>query len=43
MAKRHTTVNPAEKLTCVLDDWEINDAVITGIKDNTKKILNYLL
>lgn len=36
----YTTVNLAEKLTCILDDWEINGEVTTLITDNAKNIVN---
>jgi len=36
MKERHTAVNLAEKLTRILDDWEINGKVSTVITDNAK-------
>lgn len=40
MAERHTTVNLAEELTCILDYQEINDKVMTIITDNAKNKVN---
>lgn len=40
MEERHTAVNLAEKLTSILDDWEINGKVSTVITDNAKNVVN---
>ncbi|XP_025198809.1 uncharacterized protein LOC112597103 [Melanaphis sacchari] len=40
MEEQHTAVNLAEKLTRILDDWEINGKVSTVITDNAKNVVN---
>lgn len=40
MEERYTAVNLAEKLMCILDDWEINGKVSTVITDNAKNVVN---
>lgn len=38
--ERHTAVNLSDKLTCILDDWEINGKVSTVITDNVRNVVN---
>jgi len=40
MEERHTAVNLAEKLTCILDDWEINGKVLTVVTNNAKNVVS---